>query len=301
MLDQYKGCLLGAAIGDALGMAGESAPPNFQHLHQGYRRAWRGHPNAGLKPGQYTDDTQIMLVVAGLLAEDKYSEDAYAAELARMHMKGELRFPDGSVEAACEHMLLGGRKNCGVNSTTAGCISIAVPFALAYDDVVEITERLVKACSVTHTHPAAHAASIAVAMLIYYTLRGYQDAFDLAQKSASLEDSVLGNKIRDALRLEREGITLESALTVLGNDITVQQTLPVAFFLMSRFLNARDLLEVAAHTGGNTDTIAFICGAYIGARCGKDVFHGDLLDGLEERQRIEDCAELLYDTYTKKH
>ena len=33
MLDQFKGCLLGAAIGDALGMARESTPPDFQRLH----------------------------------------------------------------------------------------------------------------------------------------------------------------------------------------------------------------------------------------------------------------------------
>ena len=100
MLDQFKGCLLGAAIGDALGMARETAPPNFQRLHTGYRRAWRGHPNAGLKPGQFTDDTQTMLLVAGMLAESTYSEQEYAAALARMYMNEELRFPDAAVDAA---------------------------------------------------------------------------------------------------------------------------------------------------------------------------------------------------------
>ena len=86
MLDQFKGCLLGAAIGDALGMARESTPPDFQRLHEGYRRAWRGHPNAGLKPGQFTDDTQMMLLVAGMLVDDTYSEQGYAAALARMYI-----------------------------------------------------------------------------------------------------------------------------------------------------------------------------------------------------------------------
>ncbi len=85
MLDQFKGCLLGAAIGDALGMARESTPPDFQRLHEGYRRAWRGHPNAGLKPGQFTDDTQMMLLVAGMLADGTFSEKEYAAVLARMY------------------------------------------------------------------------------------------------------------------------------------------------------------------------------------------------------------------------
>ncbi|MDD5419827.1 MAG: ADP-ribosylglycohydrolase family protein [Methanomicrobiaceae archaeon] len=300
MLDQFKGCLLGAAIGDALGMAGESNPPDFQRLREGYRRAWRGHPNARLRPGQFTDDTQMMLLVAELLAEGTYTEDAYAAGLAQMHMKGEMRFPDGSVEAACEHMLLGGLKRSGVNSTTAGCVSIAIPFSLVYDDVIEATERIVKACSVTHTNPAAHAASIAVGMLIRYAVRGRPDALDLAQKSASLEDTVLGRKIRDALRIEREGLTLESALSVLGNDITVYQTLPLSFFLMSRFRDAGELLVVASHAGGNTDTIGLICGAYIGAKCGKSVFSADLLQGLEDRERIETLAGRLYAVYSGK-
>ncbi|WP_243669121.1 hypothetical protein [Methanoculleus chikugoensis] len=36
MLDQFKGCLLGGAAigGDALGMARESTPPDFQRLHE---------------------------------------------------------------------------------------------------------------------------------------------------------------------------------------------------------------------------------------------------------------------------
>ncbi|WP_243669122.1 ADP-ribosylglycohydrolase family protein, partial [Methanoculleus chikugoensis] len=46
-----------------------------------------------MKPGQFTDDTQMMLLVAGMLADGTYSEQAYAAALARMYMHEELRFP----------------------------------------------------------------------------------------------------------------------------------------------------------------------------------------------------------------
>ncbi|RXE56889.1 crystallin [Methanoculleus taiwanensis] len=300
MLDQFKGCLLGAAIGDALGMAGESGPPSLQRLGGGYRRAWRGHPNAGLKPGQFTDDTQMMLMVAELLADGTYTDEAYAANLARMYMKGEMRFADGSVGAACEHLLLKGPMNSGVNSNTSGCVSIGIPFALLYDDPVEVTERVVTACSITHTHPAAHAGAVTVAMLIHYTIRGYPDALELARRNAMFEDAVLGNKIRDALRIEREGISLESALSVLGNDVTVHQTVPLAFFLASRITDVDDLLSTASNVGGNTDTIALICGAYAGAKYGKGVFRPDLTDGLEDRGRIENIANRLYQRYTNK-
>ena len=175
MLDQFKGCLLGAAIGDALGMARESTPPDFQRLHEGYRRAWRGHPNAGLKPGQFTDDTQMMLLVAEMLADGTYSESAYAAALARMYANEELRFPDGAVDAACRHLLLSGKPG-GVASNTAGCTGIAVPFGLFYSDPIDVTERVVQACSVTHTHPAAHAGAVTVAMLVHHAVRGRSDS-----------------------------------------------------------------------------------------------------------------------------
>jgi len=62
MLKKYKGCLLGAAIGDALGMPNESTFPNLTKMKYGYRRPYKGHPNEGLNPGQYTDDTQLMIL-----------------------------------------------------------------------------------------------------------------------------------------------------------------------------------------------------------------------------------------------
>jgi ADP-ribosylglycohydrolase len=61
--------MLGAAIGDALGMPNDSTSPNLQKMRYGYRRAYKGHPNAVLQPGQYTDDMQILIMVATLVAD----------------------------------------------------------------------------------------------------------------------------------------------------------------------------------------------------------------------------------------
>ena len=63
MLKKFKGCLLGAAIGDALGMPNESAAPNLNKMKYGFRRPYKGHPNEELNAGQYTDDTQLMILV----------------------------------------------------------------------------------------------------------------------------------------------------------------------------------------------------------------------------------------------
>ncbi len=111
---------------------------------------------------------------------------------------------------------------------------------------------------------------------------------------------MLGGKIRNALVLEKEGMETETALLKIGNDVSVFQTLPIAFFLISRYSHPSDLLTVAANTGGNTDTIALICGAYLGAAKGIGALPADLLEGLEDRQRIELLGQRLHSVYSRK-
>ena len=62
-----------------------------------------------------------------------------------------------------------------------------------------------------------------------------------------------------------------------------------------------ELLMIASQIGGNTDTIAFICGASAGARFGLDAFPEPLLQGLEHHSQIETLAGRLYDRSARKH
>jgi ADP-ribosylglycohydrolase len=296
MRSRYAGCLLGGAIGDAMGMAGEGSPPDLWRAELSYRRAFRGHPNDALAPGQFTDDTQLMILTASLLASRKFSLGEYAAKLRDIHRSGELRFPDGSVAAACMHLAEGAPPEAsGVNSTTSGCIAAAIPFALAYRDPVEIRETVARVASVTHTNTAAIAGSTGIAMLVHHTLAGSPDDLDLAQGEVSREDPLLGEKIRHALYLQREGISLEHAIRLIGNDISVYQTVPISFFLVARFHGAAELLSMVGHVGGNTDTIGLICGAYLGAKHGRNILPENLVEGLEEHARIEALADRLFE------
>jgi ADP-ribosylglycohydrolase len=300
MLKKFKGCLLGAAIGDALGMPNESTSPNLNKMKYGYRRPYKGHPNDGLNAGQYTDDTQLMILVGTLLADGKYNEERYASALRELYSRGVLRFPDGSISASCEHVVKENVPQKGVKSTTSGCLPIAVPFALAFPDMNEACERAVRACNITHSHPAAHAAVSTIVTLLYHAIHESPDPVERAMQKALAEDEVLGSKIRNALILERDGMDTETALLKIGNDVSVFQTLPISFFLIKRYTHPPDLLTVSANTGGNTDTIALICGAYLGAAKGMDALPEDLLKGLEDRDRIELLGQRLYNVYSRK-
>ncbi len=300
MLKKFKGCLLGAAIGDALGMPNESTSPNLKKMRYGYRRPYKNHPNEELNPGQYTDDTQVMILVATLLADGKFNEERYSTALRELYAQGKLRFPDGSVSAVCEHTIHKNIPQKGVKSTTSGCLPLAIPFGLTFPDMNEGCERAVRACNVTHTHPAAHAAVSTVVTLIYHTLHETPDPVEKALEKAKVEDEVLGGKIKKALAMEKEGMDTETALLKIGNDVSVFQTLPIAVFLIKRYSHPSDLFTVAANVGGNTDTIGLICGAYLGAAKGIDSLPADLLEGLEDRQRIELLGQRLHALYLRK-
>jgi ADP-ribosylglycohydrolase len=265
MIGKFSGCLLGAATGDALGMPHESGAPNLNKMKYGYRRAYKGHPNQALNAGQYTDDTQLMLLAGTLLADGKFNEERYGAALRELYERGKFRFPDGTISAVCEHPYKPNEPLKGVKSTTAGCLPLAVPFALAFPEISEACERAVRACNVTHTHPAAHAAVSTVVALIYHTLHESPNPVGRALEKAQSEDELLGSKIRNALNLEKDGMETETAL-----------------------------LTVSANTGGNSDTIAFLCGAYLGAAKGTGALPADLLDGLEDRERIELLGKRLH-------
>lgn len=300
MLKKFKGCLLGAAIGDALGMPNESTSPNLKKMKYGYRRPYKNHPNEGLNPGQYTDDTQLMILVSTLIADGKYNDERYSVALRELYSQGKLRFPDGSVSAVCEHPISKNTPQKGVKSTTSGCIPVAIPFGLVFPDMNEGCERAVRACNVTHTHPAAHAAVSTFVTLIYHTLHDSPDPIEKALEKAQFEDDVLGGKIKKALAMEKEGMDTETALLKIGNDVSVFQTLPIAIFLIKRYKNPSDLLTVAANVGGNTDTIALICGAYFGAARGIDALPADLVEGLEDKQRIDLLGQRLHTLYLRK-
>lgn len=76
MRDQIKGCLVGGAIGDAMGMPVESM--TFEEIREATESAgisefrstmqWRIKQMANLKAGDTTDDTQMTLAIARSIA-----------------------------------------------------------------------------------------------------------------------------------------------------------------------------------------------------------------------------------------
>lgn len=84
-LDRAKGCLLGLAIGDAIGTTLEFKPRDREHV-----RDMVGGGPFNLEPGQWTDDTSMALALADTyVANHKFDFRDYSQRLCRWYKNGE--------------------------------------------------------------------------------------------------------------------------------------------------------------------------------------------------------------------
>ena len=83
--DRQRGCLLGLAVGDALGAAVEFQPPGSFEPVTGYRS---GGPHR-LGPGEWTDDTSLALALADSIARVGWDLNDQARRYVRWWRHGE--------------------------------------------------------------------------------------------------------------------------------------------------------------------------------------------------------------------
>jgi len=295
MLNNYKGCLVGAILGDALGMPSETTTARFS-TEPTFSRAYKGHPNHNLLPGQYTDDGQLTLISSRILAEGAWDNTNYAKELLRTYSLQKFRYPDGTTFAACKKMeKTGDLTGSGIYSDSTGCIGLAIPFALAFNDRKEMAKELLTACSVTHTHPGVHAGVIGFALLLNTLLETHdvEAGFTALQTAAENMDPLLAGKIANAVRIEKTGMPTADAVSIIGNTSSIYQTLPLTVFFCRRYYIPRELLGISSTCGGNADTVSLLCGAFSGARFGISALPEELIPLLERAGIFADLAEKL--------
>ena len=301
MLNNYKGCLVGAILGDALGMPSETNTARFS-TEPAFSRAYKGHPNHNLLPGQYTDDGQLILISSRILAEGSWDNTNYAKELLRTYTLQKFRYPDGTTFAACKKMEKSGDlTGSGIYSDSTGCIGLSVPFALAFKDRKEMAKELLTACTVTHTHPGVHAAVIGFALLLNTLLETHdtEAGFTALFTAAENMDPLLAGKIANAVRIEKTGMPTKDAVSIIGNSSSIYQTLPLTVFFCRRYYIPRELLGISSTCGGNADTVSLLCGAFCGARFGISALPEELVPSLERAGIFADLAEKLMNRESK--
>ena len=324
--DYFVGCLLGGAVGDALG-----APVEFIALAEIRRRfgsgGIRGFSPAYGKLGAITDDTQMTLFTAeGLLrADNRFREKGighpptmiHHAYLRWLETQGEQpRYPYAGVRdgwllglaalrdqrapgTTCLSALRGGlmgtvaepingSKGCG------GVMRIA-PVGLASADPFDLG---CEAAAITHGHPSGFLAAGFFAAVIGAIV----DGADLGWAIAAATDTLRGRPgssecqraVDGATRLARSAPATAESVERLGAGWIAEEALAIALFCALKAESFEQGVVLAVNHGGDSDSTGAMTGNLLGALWGRSAIPTAWLDALELRAEIETLAVDLF-------
>lgn len=249
--------------------------------------------------GILSDDTEQSALVAEALALCERDPVRFEKILRAGLVKWFWTLPPGIGKAtmqACLKLTCFVR-NSGVKSAGNGAAMRAAIIGIYFfDDAKARLDYGTRAASVTHTDERGIAGALFVAELAAQCMRAAPTAnraqlFQVAL--ATVSSASLANVLQNAKQLAESDCSTEEAAKQLGTTGFVLPTLAFASFCFLRFGNRpMEALSQAISGGNDTDSIAAILGAWLGALHGDETFPKDMvsrlvqgpidLDGLSE-------------------
>jgi len=298
--DRFAACLLGQAIGDALGMP-------FEGMSSGSISARYGQvveflPSPELAAGQYTDDTKMMLCTAESIAKKGHvNPEDIAERFVAWFDTGDLR----GIGNTCLESILnlksgaswqdsGSRGKWAAGNGTA--MRIAPVGLLDCQDL----ERLRKDCwstsIITHNNPEAVAGATAVAYVIARLVTGDLDEETLLADSADfVGESEVARNLFKAQGLLSSNTPTEEALAMLGTSGYVVETVASALYCFLRTpADFVTTVSSAVMGGGDTDTTAAVAGAISGAYNGLSNLPAHLVEQVEDSERLKQLSRAIF-------
>jgi ADP-ribosylglycohydrolase len=308
--DRYAGCMVGLAVGDALGY-----PTEFMKLDQIYRKygpeGIKDFDKVGRhKPGTYTDDTQMTLAVArALLSAGKEDDLGLFKRMAEEFVKWSQspdndRAPGNTCMAACRRLAEGVPPLVAGIPESKGCGSVmrVAPVGLYYHgDTEKLLEVAVNQSRLTHRHPAALAASAAGALAVSLALARvdptewirYIGAY-VAGKSDEMDRKLM--QLEEVLLLSPE-----EALPMLGEGWVAEEALTCALYcFMKSPADYRRTVLTGANTNGDSDSIASIAGGLSGAYNGVGAIPEAWKAGVEDAEVLQSTGVALYEASVRR-
>ena len=304
-VDRVYGMMLGAAIGDALGSAFEFVSSRDIEAALGapyvadYRDALAGSLLYPRRPGIPTDDTAMTLALVDALCVPGL---APVELLHRRFVNGLLRgagpvadlFWKGAPGGDCLAMLSAGRSGAGPfellnpNAGGNGAAMRAHPCAI-FPDRVRVAEIAAVQARFSHPHHAAVASAQVVALVVHEALQTGRLAADCPPE---VTDSTMHLAWDDMHREAERGVRLPAHLRDV--DMAGWNTVAAAHAIAAMYEDDPEAgIGFAAASGRDTDTVASIAGAMLGAVHGRSALPKRWLDGLHGRELVEHRAEAL--------
>jgi ADP-ribosyl-[dinitrogen reductase] hydrolase len=269
LIDRARGCLLGLAVGDAVGATVEFKPPGgFQPLND-----MVGGGPFGLMPGQWTDDTSMALCLGYSLAEcNGFDARDQIMRYVRWWKEGYLSstshcFDIGvTVSGALQKFLQTGAPFAGStdpHKAGNGCIMRLAPIPIFYfPDIGAAAHYAAESSRTTHAAQECLDASRLFARILVRALRGDDKSAVLLGDSAEFTGA---SKIE---AIARDDYRSKSKAQIRGSGYVVD-CLEAALWCFDRTDSFADAVLMAANLGDDADTTAAVCGQVAGAFYGE--------------------------------
>ena len=284
--DRILGCVLGGALGDALGLP------------------YEGRSRVDLvewpKQLRVSDDTQLTLATCeGIVAsQGKIDPAAIASSMARWFKESRLiGLGASSYKALSElavggHWALVGRK--GERAAGNGAAMRIAPLAFVldpkdFDDRIGLRD----VCRITHHSEEAYVGALAVALAVHMASTGEWNGERnlLDRVTPCLPDSRVRDRL-EVIRTQGRDFSLPETADRWGASGYVVESVPLALCGAERVLSVgfESTLEELVRCGGDTDTVASLTGQVAGAFLGAAALPADLMARLVDYDLIHGDA-----------
>lgn len=312
---QVEGCVLGAAVGDALGHPTEFLR-SFDAIEgrfgpggvKGYELYW---DRDGKRFAPYTDDTQmaeLTLLTLTRARQENLDQNLAMPELAQRFIdwlhrpQGGHRAPGNACKAGCRALEAGEPWYQAGAEQAGGCGSVmrAYPAGLVfYDDLAKAEAWAVAQSKLTHRAPIALAACAAFARATALCLQAAETASVLSAlvEAAARHDTGTAEMIAQAVQEAKAGLEPRVVLQRLQGWAAHECIAAAAYVFARHPTSFSEAVLEAANTPGDSDSIATLVGGLIGARMGvrsiPEDWRRDLERSAELSQLSSRCAFLL--------
>lgn len=316
MIRKYEGCLIGVAVGDALG-----APVEKLTLGEIRKRYGTGGIRdfdefKGSKEGFYTDDTQLSLATAVGLVNAERKRKKGSCDTAREVYKRYLewldcqndpeqrRGPGRTCLTALASGAMGtleerinGSKGCG------GVMRVA-PAGLAFPPKKAFEEGA-RFAAITHGHPSGNLPAGFLAETIALIINGKMlDEAIASAKTILVEHEGHGetlDKIDMALELSESRHTPDYSIRTIGLGFTGEEALAISLYCALLFFDdwEKGVLSAVNHSG-DSDSTGSITGALLGVCLGVDSIPARWVHDVENSVMIRKLAGEMSRLFAKK-
>jgi ADP-ribosylglycohydrolase len=326
--ERFRGCLVGQALGDALGFVVEGQPPSFCRRYVEERLEGGKVLTMGRRPypfGQYSDDTQLAReLMQSYAAWGEFDPEDYARRIAAIFSEGRIVGRGRATEEAAERLARGVPwHEAGTPPPSAGNGSAmrAGPIGLFFhDDLDGLAEAAREQGIITHRDTRCAAGAIAIAGAVALALG--EDPIDRLDFLGRLSELTVRVEAPFAEALTSlsgwVGLPPEEAvvhISRVGLEGDPEDgwggispfVMPSVLWSLYSFLRSpedyRQTIRTAIAVGGDVDTTAAMAGAIGGAHLGLAAIPRKLAARLTDRGTwgLSELTDLADECYELKH